>query len=207
MRTGRTVTIFRWRTPPPNLEEPPLKNWRPPRKIGDSRKIGDPLKNWRPPRKFGGTPPKLETPGTPLGPPGTRPPTPSPRGHNDTRFWKYYLGQNFVSAGKNSNQPELAIHCFAGKFRFDFKCLRIQKCLHANSDIFYAIFYLLRRNLDKKTSRSERISHAGSPLTLLLTQLSLGHYMTNRTMVRSEERINDKVGAHKIAPNQDFSCH
>ena len=49
----------------------------------------------------------------------------------------------------------------------------------------------------KKPSRSERISHAGSPLILLLTQLSLGHYMTNRTMVRSEERINDEVGAHK----------
>ena len=118
-----------------------------------------------------------------------------------------YCNYNELHKLKISNQPELVILCFAGKFRFDFRCLRIQKCLHANSDKFsrhsfhqmpfYAIFYILRRNLKKKTSRSERISHADSPLILLLTQFSLGHYMTNRTMVRSEERINDEVGAHK----------
>ena len=50
MRTGRTLTVFRWRPSPP-------KNWRPPRKIGDPQKFGDPPKNWTPPEK-------LETPGT-----------------------------------------------------------------------------------------------------------------------------------------------
>ena len=37
MRTGRTLTVFRWRTPPPK-KTPPQKD--------------------TPPRKFGGTPPK-----------------------------------------------------------------------------------------------------------------------------------------------------
>ena len=108
---------------PPNhptpLNHPPPKNWRrTPRKIGDTlppRKIGDPLKNWRPPekleipQKIGDPPEELETPRdqTPPAPRtdlqgmlGYPPPPPTPPG-TDTRLWKYYLGQNFVSASKN----------------------------------------------------------------------------------------------------------
>ena len=46
-----------------------------------------------PPKKFGRTPPKNWRP------PGTR--FPPVNRILDTRLWKYYLGQNFVSAGKN----------------------------------------------------------------------------------------------------------
>ena len=50
MRTGRTLTVFRWRTPPPeNLEEPPPKK-DPPENLEEPPKP--------PPRKFGGNPPK-----------------------------------------------------------------------------------------------------------------------------------------------------
>ena len=45
MRTGRTLTVFRWR--------PPRKNWRPP------ENLEDPPKNWTTPQKFGGTPLKI----------------------------------------------------------------------------------------------------------------------------------------------------
>ena len=87
MRTGRTLTVFRGRTPPENLEEPPKKR-HPPKFGGTPQK--DPPKIWRnPPKKdtppkFGGTPkkdtppkrhpPKKDTPkkDTPL----TRPDTP-----------------------------------------------------------------------------------------------------------------------------------
>ena len=48
MRTGRTLTVFRWRTPPKNLEDPPKKY--PP------QNLEDPPKKY-PPWKFGGTPP------------------------------------------------------------------------------------------------------------------------------------------------------
>ena len=46
MRTGRTLTVFRWRAPPPP------KKRHPPRKFGGTT---PPKKT--PPRKFGGTPP------------------------------------------------------------------------------------------------------------------------------------------------------
>ena len=49
MRTGRTLTVFRWRSPPENLEDPP-KNWRTPQKFGGTppEKLETSLKNWRP---------------------------------------------------------------------------------------------------------------------------------------------------------------
>ena len=59
MRTGRTLTVFRWRPLPENLEEPPenLENHPTPRKIGDPQKFGDtPPEKLEPPRKFGGPP-------------------------------------------------------------------------------------------------------------------------------------------------------
>ena len=75
MHTGRTLTVFRWRNPP--------KIWRPPENFEEP-----PSKIWRPsPPKFGGTPPG--------------PDTPLVNRMNDRHLWKYYLGQNFVSAGKN----------------------------------------------------------------------------------------------------------
>ena len=37
----------------------------------------------------------------PAPPPENLEQAPPPCGQNDTRLWKYYLGQNFVSAGKN----------------------------------------------------------------------------------------------------------
>ena len=64
------------KNPPPKKLGVPLNPPNPP-KLKTPRKIGDPPKNWRPPR--------------------TR--LPPPCGQNDTRLWKYYLGQNFVSAG------------------------------------------------------------------------------------------------------------
>ena len=64
MRTGRTLTVFQGRRPPPeNLEEPPLKIWR------------------YPPRKFGGTPPKKTPPENLEVPPKKR--------HNPTPPKKY----------------------------------------------------------------------------------------------------------------------
>ena len=82
--------IWSRHTPPENLEQaPPPKIWsrhtppkiwsrHPPRKF----EAAPPPKIWRrhPPRKFGAGTPPLWT---------------------DTRLWKYYLGQNFVSAGNN----------------------------------------------------------------------------------------------------------
>ena len=53
--------------------------WRPPQK-----KFGDP-------QKFGDPPENLEAPPQKIGDP--------PCEQNDRRLWKYYLGQNFVSAG------------------------------------------------------------------------------------------------------------
>ena len=63
MSTGRTLTIFRWRSPPENLEEPPQKKTppknleEPPQKETPPENLENPpLKIWRnPPRKFGGT--------------------------------------------------------------------------------------------------------------------------------------------------------
>ena len=79
MRTSRTLTVFRWRTPPENLEDPPKKY--PPRKFGGTPKKypppesleEPPQKNTPPenleeppqkntPPKFGGTPPKIPPP-------------------------------------------------------------------------------------------------------------------------------------------------
>ena len=64
MRTGRTLTVFRWRDPPsPKIwRNPPPKIWRTPPKIwrNPPPKIwrNPPPKIWRnPPWKFGGTPP------------------------------------------------------------------------------------------------------------------------------------------------------
>ena len=75
MRTGRTLTVFRWRTPPKIWRNPPKKT--PPKKFGATPPKKDtsppkiwrnppkkrpPLKIWRnppkkrPPQKFGGTP-------------------------------------------------------------------------------------------------------------------------------------------------------
>ena len=90
MRTGRTLTVFRkLETPPKIWSRHPPKNLEqaPPPKIWSSR---------HPPRKFGaGTPP----------PPlpqkfGADTPHP-PCEQNHTHVQKYYLGQNFVSAGNN----------------------------------------------------------------------------------------------------------
>ena len=93
MRTGRTLTVFR------KLETPP-KIWsrHPPRKFEadtppENLEQAPPKKNLEqtPPPKIGAdTPPKFGAG------------TPPPCGQNDTRFWKYYLGQNFVSAGNKT---------------------------------------------------------------------------------------------------------
>ena len=128
MRTGRMLTVFRkLETPPENLEQaPPPKIWsrHPPRNLEQApppKKLeqAPPSKIWsrhtppkiwsrHPPRKFGaGTPPKFGA-GTPpenleQAPPPkiwSRHPPPVDR-ILDTRYWKYYLGQNFVSAGNN----------------------------------------------------------------------------------------------------------
>ena len=48
MRTGRTLTVFRWRPPPKNWRTPP-KNWRTPPRPDPPRKIGEPPENWRTP--------------------------------------------------------------------------------------------------------------------------------------------------------------
>ena len=95
MRTGRTLTVF-WkletapppkiwsRHPPENLEQaPPPKIWSspPPQNLEQA-----------PPQKFGA--------GTPPGSDQTHPPPVNRM--NDRRLWKYYLGQNFVSAGNNA---------------------------------------------------------------------------------------------------------
>ena len=82
MHTGWMLTVFRWRTPPPRKF-----GGTPPEKLETHPHLRDQTReNWRhPPRKFGGTPP------------GTRHPPPCEQ--NDRRLWKYYLGQNFVSAG------------------------------------------------------------------------------------------------------------
>ena len=72
MRTGRTLTVFRI-----PVETPPWKIGDPPT---PTQKIGDP-------------------PGTDLQ--GMLGYTPPPPLWTDRRLWKYYLGQNFVSAGKN----------------------------------------------------------------------------------------------------------
>ena len=86
MRTGRTLTVFRWRTPPPkiwrNTPSPP-KNWRPP---GPNTPPA-PKKNLRPPptRKFGVTPPSRKFGGNPP-PKNWRPPwdqTPPPHEQNE----------------------------------------------------------------------------------------------------------------------------
>ena len=73
MRTSRTLTVFQWR-PPEKLETP--------RKIGGipPGNLEDPPNIWR-------------------NPPG---PDPPPCEQNHTRLWKYYLGQNFVSAGNKT---------------------------------------------------------------------------------------------------------
>ena len=85
MRTGRTLTVFRWRPRPKNLENPPEK-LETPQKFGDPpgtrpdpphpENLEEPPlpKNWRPPWKFGDPPgpdPPRKFGGTP---PGTRPP-------------------------------------------------------------------------------------------------------------------------------------
>ena len=73
MRTGRTLTVFRWRPPP--------------RKIGDT-----PPKNLEePPQKSGG-PPWDQTPRRDQTPPVNR--------MNDRRLWKYYLGHTNASIWK-----------------------------------------------------------------------------------------------------------
>ena len=121
MRTGRTLTVFRCLVrggggispkkaeikkksppkiggplnppslPPQKLETPP-KNWRP-----------LPPKNWRLTPKNWRTPPGLTCKACWDTPPGTDLQGmlgyPPPCGQIDTHLWKYYLGQNFVSAG------------------------------------------------------------------------------------------------------------
>ena len=62
---------------PPGPDTPPKKLEEPPQKIGGTPRT-------RPPRKFGGTPPVNRM--------------------NDRCLWKYYLGQNFVSAGNKINK-------------------------------------------------------------------------------------------------------
>ena len=100
--------------PPLTPPQPPPENWRPP-KIGDTPPKNwrhPPPKNWRHPRdwlaRHAGIPPQdwpARHAGIPTPSPGTDlqgmlgyPPTPL---WTDTRLWKYYLGQNFVSAGNN----------------------------------------------------------------------------------------------------------
>ena len=60
--------------------------------------------NWRPP-PWPDPPPKIWSRPSPPKIWSRHPPP--PRGQNDTRFWKYYLGQNFVSAGNNRLAPPL----------------------------------------------------------------------------------------------------
>ena len=70
MRTGQTLTVFRWR-PPRKFGGPPPENWRTPPKIwrNPPKNLEDPPENLEePPRKFGGTPPYR--------PPWTIPPPP-----------------------------------------------------------------------------------------------------------------------------------
>ena len=103
MRTGRTLTVFRWRPPPQNLEEPPPKIWRPPENLEE------------PPTKIGDTPQKLETPPPPpkknwrppgsrtRHPPGTRTRHPPPREQNEWQtLVKILPWPNFVSAANKA---------------------------------------------------------------------------------------------------------
>ena len=79
MRTGRTLTVFRWRAPPPK-KYPPRKKY-PPQNT--------------PPKKY---PPQKNTPPPKL----EQNLEHTPPLWTDTRLWKYYLGQNFVSAGNQA---------------------------------------------------------------------------------------------------------
>ena len=101
---------------------PYSENWRPPRKFG----AGTPPKIWsRPPRKFGaGPPPKIWSRHPPENLEQAPPPkiwSRHPPLWTDTRLWKYYLGQNFVSAG-NKNQATfpsaLCIVCLETRSQF-----------------------------------------------------------------------------------------
>ena len=94
MRTGRTLTVFRWRTlPPKNLEECPPKKRHPPKFGGTPPKKRHPPKIWRnppkiwrnpltqkrpPPRKFGGPPKKDPPPPKNLDEPLPKKDTPPP---------------------------------------------------------------------------------------------------------------------------------
>ena len=92
MRSGRTLTVFRRPLPPRKIGDP--EKLETPQKIGDTpQKIGDPPEKLETPRKIGDTPLK-----------NWRPPQDQTRHPpwTDTRLWKYYLGQNLVSAGKNA---------------------------------------------------------------------------------------------------------
>ena len=113
MRTGRTLTVFRCLVPGGGCIPKESRNQKkiPPQKIG-----GSPL-----------TPPQIEDPPEKLEPPWDQTPprdwparhagipTPPPRGQNDTRLWKYYLGQNFVSAGKYASSPYFTLISLAWK--------------------------------------------------------------------------------------------
>ena len=108
MRTGRTLTVFQCLVPVGGRGVYPQRKQKS-KKIPPPKK-STPLKNWRPPEK-------LETPSEKLEPPPgltckacwDTPPTQDwpvryaqiPSLWTDTRLWKYYLGQNFVSAGNN----------------------------------------------------------------------------------------------------------
>ena len=117
MRTGRTLTIFRCLVPGggggvyPQRKQKSKKN-SPPKKLTPI----NPPQPHTPPQKMETTPPeKLETPPPQkkIGEaPRTRPPQdwlarhagiPTQPLWTDRRLWKYYLGQNFVSAGKNTD--------------------------------------------------------------------------------------------------------
>ena len=129
MRTGRTLTVFRWRPPHENLENPP--------------------------RKFGGTPlPGPDQTHTP--PPGTRPDTPPVNRMNDRRLWKYYLGQNFVSAG-NKLRLNLTtlfkllhlgnVHCniFSQSRKYDGSFWVSEHCPLRTSDVLFKFYWLSRQ--------------------------------------------------------------
>ena len=119
MHTGRTLTVFRWRTPPRKIGDTPRKNL-----AGTTWKIGDPQKIGGPPRKIGGTPS------------GTRPPPVNRM--NDRRMWKYYLGQNFVSAGKKcllsaSNTSKYLVF-------YSERCSYLPLCTDCAIDLYTLLF-------------------------------------------------------------------
>ena len=117
MRTGRTLTVFRCLVPGGGGGWVyPQRKWKsPPEKLETPKKLETPPKNWRPPWDQTRPPQDWLARNTHPTPPWT-----------DRRLWKYYLGQNFVSAGDKRtitfwNMPQLILQpegLFSQKTRF-----------------------------------------------------------------------------------------